>query len=182
MLRSPSFISSNTLGSVAPLTTLADLFIVNHMFGGGETLDDGHLIQMTEVIGPLPEELFRAWRRGSCYFDTSSKRIYGAEDEGSLDGDLPSDSEMNDSEDGVSESGGESTCSDEDAPTSNAEDALASMRLSEPLGEKFWGKKPKDIDEIEGKKILHLLQWILQYDPAKRPSAEEILKHEWFQA
>lgn len=156
--------------------------MVNHMFGGGETLDDGHLIQMTEVIGPLPEELFRAWRRGSCYFDTSSRRIYGAVDEGSLDGGIPLNSEMYDSEDGGSESDGGSALSDEHPPTSNAEDALASIRLREPLEEFFWRKKPKDMDGIEGKQILHLLRWILQYDPAKRPSAEEILKHEWFQA
>ncbi|POS78414.1 CMGC/SRPK protein kinase [Diaporthe helianthi] len=111
------------------------------MFGGGGTLEDGHLIQMNEVIGPLPEEFFRAWRRGPCYFDTSSKRIYGAEDERSLDDDLPSDSEMYDSEDGVSDSNSESTFSDEYA--------LASMRLSKPLEEKFWQMKPKDMDESE---------------------------------
>lgn len=156
--------------------------MVSKMFADGETLDDAHLIQLTEVIGPLPEQVFRAWRRGSCYFDASSRRTYNSEGDESLEGDLSSDSETWKSEDGLSVSDdGESTFSEDDAVTSNFEDELARVRLSEPLEQKFRRKKPEDIDEVEEKQILHLLRWIFQYDPVKRPSAEEILRHDWFQ-
>ena len=156
--------------------------MVSRMFAEGETLDDAHLIQLTEVIGPLPEQISRSWRRGSCYFDASSTRTYNPEGDESLDDDSSSGSESCISEDGLSESGdAESTLSEYDAATSNSEDELARVRLSEPLEDKFRQKKPGDIDEVEEKQILHLLRWVFQYDPIKRPSAEEILRHEWFQ-
>lgn len=164
------------------LLTGSNLFMISNMFAGGETLDDVHLIQLTEVIGPLPEQLFRAWRRGSCYFDASSRRIYNPEGDEDLDGDLSSDSGTCDTEDGIPEPGdGESSFSEDDAITSSSEDELARVRLSEPLEETFRRKKPEDIDEVEEKQIMHLLRWTFQYDPVKRPSAEEILQHEWFQ-
>lgn len=156
--------------------------MVSEMFAEGETLDDVHLIQLTEVIGPLPEQIFRAWRRGSCYFDGDSRRTYNTEGDESLGGDLSSNSGTCESADGPSESdNGEPTFSDNDEATSNLEDELARVRLSEPLEEMFRRKKPMDIDEVEERQILYLLRWILQHDPAKRPSAEEILRHEWFE-
>lgn len=164
------------------LLTGSNLFMVSNMFAGGETLDDVHLIQLTEVIGPLPEQIFHAWRRGSCYFDASSRRIYNPEGDEDLDGDLSSDSGACDTEDGIPESSdGESSCSEDDAVTANSEDELARVRLSEPLEEILRRKKPEDIDEFEEKRILHLLRRTFQYDPLKRPSAKEILQHEWFQ-
>lgn len=157
--------------------------MVSDMFAEGETLDDVHLIQLTEVIGPLPEQIFRAWRRGPCYFDAGSRKTYNPEGDESMDGYLSSDSGTCEGEGGPSSSDdGGSTISDDDEATSNAENELARVRLSEPLEEKFRQKKPDDIDKVEERQILHLLRWILQHDPAKRPSAEEILRHEWFQA
>lgn len=156
--------------------------MVSNTFGEGETLDEVHLIQLTEVIGLLPKQLFRAWRRGSCYFDAGSRRIYNPEGDESLASDFSSDSETCDSEDGLSESGdGESTFLEDDAVTSSSEDELARVRLGELLEEQFRQKKPEDIDEVEEKQILHSLRWTFQYDPARRPSAEEMLRHEWFQ-
>lgn len=37
-----------------------------------------------------------------------------------------------------------------------------------------------DISEEEGHKVKALIRWILQYDPAKRPSPAEILQDPWF--
>lgn len=164
------------------LLTGSTLFMVSKMFADGETLDDAHLIQLTEVIGPLPEQIFRAWRRGSCYFDASFRRTYNPEGDESLEGDLSSDNEAWKSEDRLFVSDdSESIFLEDDAVTSNSEDELARVRLNKPLEETFRQKKPKDIDEIEEKQILHLLRWMFQYNPAERPSAEEILRHEWFQ-
>ena len=121
------------------------------MFAGGETLDDVHLIQLTEVIGPLPEQIFLAWGHGSFYFDAgSSKRIYNPEGDESLDDDSCPDSEVSKSDDGHSElDDGESAFSEEDdAVTSDSEDRLARVRLSEPLEAMFRQKKPEDVDEV----------------------------------
>ncbi|KAI7782402.1 serine/threonine-protein kinase SRPK3 [Diaporthe eres] len=163
---------------VFELLTGSNLFMVSTMFAEGETLDDVHLIQLTEVLGPLPEQVFHAWRRVSCYFDANWRRSYNPEGDESLENDFSSDSGSSESEDGLPVSDdGESTFSDDDADTSNSEADLARVRLSEPLEEQFRRKKPGDIDEVEEKQILHLLRWILQYDMVKRPSAEEILRH-----
>lgn len=161
------------------LLTGSSLFMVSNMFAEGETLNDVHLIQLIEVIGPLPENLFRAWRRGSCYFDASSRRTHNTEGDESLAGDLSSDSETSEGEDRLSDwDGGKSTFSEDNAVTSCLEDELARVRLGEPLEEHFRRKKPKYLDEVEDKQILHLLRWTFQYDPARRPSAEEIVRHE----
>ena len=37
-----------------------------------------------------------------------------------------------------------------------------------------------NLDEEEARKVKALIRWILQYDPAKRPSAAEILLDSWF--
>lgn len=165
------------------LLTGSNLFMVSRMIADGETLDDLHLIQLTEIIGPLPEQEFHAWRRGSCYFDAGSiRRTYNPEHDESVEDDLSSYSETLKSEDRLSGSDDdESTFSEDDEADSDYEDELARVRLSEPLEETFGRKKPKDMDEVEEKQILHLLRWIFQYDPLKRPSAEQILQHEWFQ-
>ncbi|KAJ5156692.1 hypothetical protein N7492_009495 [Penicillium capsulatum] len=46
------------------------------------------------------------------------------------------------------------------------------------------GKEPlmagPELDEEEGHKVKALIRWILQYDPAKRPSPAEILCDPWF--
>lgn len=47
------------------------------------------------------------------------------------------------------------------------------------MEESFDQYKP-DLGEDEARTVKELLRWILQYDPAKRPSAAEILSHPWF--
>jgi non-specific serine/threonine protein kinase len=37
-----------------------------------------------------------------------------------------------------------------------------------------------DLDEEEANKVKALIRWILQYDPAKRPSPAKILADPWF--
>lgn len=48
------------------------------------------------------------------------------------------------------------------------------------LEQRLRKNRPEDIDEAEEQQILHLLRWVFQYEPAARPSAEEILTHPWF--
>ncbi|PWY62197.1 kinase-like protein [Aspergillus eucalypticola CBS 122712] len=47
------------------------------------------------------------------------------------------------------------------------------------MEEQFDSTEP-DIDSKEADDVKGLIQWILQYDPAKRPSPAEILSHPWF--
>lgn len=51
---------------------------------------------------------------------------------------------------------------------------------AKPLEEFFDEEKPVDIPQNEAKVVKDLMRWILQYDPAKRPTPSEILRHSWF--
>lgn len=44
----------------------------------------------------------------------------------------------------------------------------------------FDNLKPSTIDDAEGNKIKSLLRNMLQHDPSKRPTVDEVLAHEWF--
>ncbi|KAM3501707.1 hypothetical protein MY11210_009303 [Beauveria gryllotalpidicola] len=46
--------------------------------------------------------------------------------------------------------------------------------------EELFDQAKPDIDEEEGRQVKKLIRWILQYDPAKRPSPTEILLDPWF--
>ncbi|KAL8860885.1 MAG: hypothetical protein Q9178_002640 [Gyalolechia marmorata] len=59
---------------VYELFTGRPLFVVMNM--GGQELDDcndDHLLQMTDVLGPLPEHLFSRWSRSSKYFNDNGE-------------------------------------------------------------------------------------------------------------
>jgi len=44
----------------------------------------------------------------------------------------------------------------------------------------FAKNKSPEIDEDEAAIVVPLMRRILEYDPAQRPTAEELLKHPWF--
>lgn len=44
------------------------LFLPGQMVGSREAVRDMNLIQFSEVIGPLPQLMFKAWQRGETYF------------------------------------------------------------------------------------------------------------------
>lgn len=46
--------------------------------------------------------------------------------------------------------------------------------------EESFDRAGPDLDEEEAHKVKALIRWILQYDPAKRPSPAEILSNPWF--
>ncbi|EGX95923.1 serine protein kinase, putative [Cordyceps militaris CM01] len=52
--------------------------------------------------------------------------------------------------------------------------------LHEPTMEEVFGEAEPDIDEEQGRQVKKLIRRILQYDPAKRPSAAELLLDPWF--
>ncbi|KXX72780.1 Serine/threonine-protein kinase SRPK [Madurella mycetomatis] len=46
--------------------------------------------------------------------------------------------------------------------------------------EELFDQAGPELDEDEARKVKALIRWILQYDPAKRPSPAEILSNPWF--
>jgi non-specific serine/threonine protein kinase len=97
--------------------------------------DDEHLIQLNDIIQPLPDSMMAAWPRASMWYglDRQPLRPYGGE-----------------------------------------------VYIHKPLEELFAENKPDSIDNGEAAVVCSLIRQILQYDPAKRPSAVDLLKHPWF--
>lgn len=52
----------------------------------------------------------------------------------------------------------------------------------ETLEQAFEREKPNEAEfgEEESQRVLHILSWMLRYEPGERPGAEEILGHIWF--
>jgi non-specific serine/threonine protein kinase len=63
-------------------------------------------------------------------------------------------------------------------PTPEGRDPLSAQLP--PLETIFDILKPTDLSEPEAVTITALIRRILQYDPAKRPTAAQILQEEWF--
>jgi serine/threonine protein kinase len=86
-LRSPELILGLKLGPAVDvwsfgclmfqLLTDSSLFQVEPLEGDtfDEEANDEHLIQISEILSPLPEDLFKLWRRGREYFDANGHRI-----------------------------------------------------------------------------------------------------------
>jgi serine/threonine-protein kinase SRPK3 len=66
------------------------LFTVSHWSGSEQDqTDDDHLLRMSDIFGPLPEELFSKWTRADRYFGPDRERINSIVD-GSTSEDPPS--------------------------------------------------------------------------------------------
>lgn len=104
--------------------------------------NDEHLLDLFELIGPLPDEIFKRWARSSFYF-TSDRKLYNFH------------------------LGHKSPDEEPDLPE------LQTI-------EDYFDQTKVDVSEDEGKAIKSLLRRVLQYDPAKRPSAAEVLLDPWF--
>lgn len=104
-----------------------------------DQINDGHLLNMIELLGPLPPQLLPKWPRSHKYLHPDGK-IFNVIVDRSIE-------------------------------------ALLSF---ESIKTTFVLDKPPELDDEEGYVILNLLQSMLNYDPAKCPSAVEILDHPWF--
>lgn len=159
---------------VFELVTDHTLFNVGSLDGDrhDETENDQHLIQITEIIQPLPEVLFNKWARRTTYYGPSGERIDSQDDlteespdiGGSLDNEID---ERKGSYHGI------------DTDT-QSEASLASTRRFDPLEKVFKSVKPADIDEEEEKQIVSLIRLALQPDITMRASAAQLLQHVWF--
>ncbi|RKK96371.1 hypothetical protein BFJ71_g7950 [Fusarium oxysporum] len=124
-----------------------------------ETSNDENLIQLWEVIGPLPKPLLEKWRRTDQYFDSSGNRMeIKSQEDGHISG-----GDDKDLGDGMDE--------ENDGPP------LADPGQFLSLEDLIMAESPGDIDEAESQELLGLLRWVFQYDPAHRPSATDLINH-----
>lgn len=54
------------------------------------------------------------------------------------------------------------------------------LMIEQTSMEECFDQAGPDLDEDEANKVKALIRWILQYDPAKRPSPAEVLLDSWF--
>jgi non-specific serine/threonine protein kinase len=170
-------------------------------FDTPEETDDSHFLELNDVIEPIPDSWLAKWPRSHLHFDPNCKRLRPPEE------DYPMPDELSGSED--EEQSAESSVGDEEMedddhknvpaiPTDGAgeDDANDGDRspmeagddddddggpyISEPLEAQFDKKKPADISADEARVITSLIRQILRYATAERPTAQQLLEHEWF--
>ncbi|KAF1951326.1 kinase-like protein [Byssothecium circinans] len=112
------------------------VMVLSHDQNEQDDADDDHLIQLNDVIRPLPDSIMAAWPRASKWYGPNRKPLQ---------------------------------------PYSDAE-----PYIHKPLEVLFAKHKSDEIDDSESEVVCSIIRQILDYDPAKRPSAEDLLKHPWF--
>ncbi|KUJ07409.1 kinase-like protein [Mollisia scopiformis] len=165
-LRAPEVIQNGRLGRgldiwsfgclVFELIIGYPLFNIERLEGNrfDETTNDEHLIQVTEMLQPLPDALLNKWRRASSYYGPNGERL--------------------DIQDEVYNSDGGSNGERLKHPRrsirrgwSSTEQIPASSQCYDSLEERFRAVKPADIGEREEEEI-------------RRASAAELLQQAWF--
>lgn len=122
------------------LTGVSLFSVVLYFESHRESTDDEHLLQMNDILEPLPDIwLQKMWPRAGNYFGSGRKRL---------------------------------------GPITDGQDE---PYIDDPLEVRFKEYKPKDIDDLGAGVITSLIRSILRYEPSQRPTAEELLKHSWFQ-
>ena len=130
-----------------------------------ESADDDHLLQMNDILDPLPDTwLKEKWSRANKHFGSNRERL------GPNAGkDLGTPKDRIDF-DVTGEDSARERVECEDGPW-----------IDPPLEKRFEEEKPGDIDTVEAGVITSLIRGILRYEPSQRPSAAEILRHPWFE-
>ncbi len=158
------------------------LFQLPPLSDSNEYIDDDHLIQLTDIIHPLPETLLSRWLRASKHYDPNGERLDA----------WPWNPEVyrgsKETSDGYLSRGEKDKISSDDGCDESADDDIDGHSVGEydppkpydSLEVLFKINKPPEIGEGEEEVIVSLLRLIFQYDPQKRPSATKLLEHRWF--
>lgn len=156
--------------------------------------DDDHLLDLNDVIEPLPNSCLCKWPRAHKYFGPNRERLVPEihEDEG-MDEDFKfsNGDDMDFDEDYSNDEAYPHHMADEPVEDENSEHdkmsfvdvALANqppMITNDSLENQFDKNKPDDIDSEEAKIITELIRKILRYEPSERPTAADLLQHGWF--
>lgn len=139
------------------LITGHSLFLIDRLEGNrfDEEINDGHLIQITEILHPLPKELLDKWRRAGSYYGATGERL-----------------DTRDDDDDGDDQGYDSDDSARPVP-------LATSKRHEPLESKFAKYRPADMDVAEGSEVVRIIRKALQIDAARRVSVGDLLREPW---
>ncbi|CCF44501.1 serine/threonine-protein kinase SRPK3 [Colletotrichum higginsianum] len=137
-----------------------------------EALKDEHLIQLTDIIQPLPENLIEKWPASSKYYGPRGERLNTR----------PRDFDEDDFDeryDSHEDTEGDVVDSKDNEDFGFDIGERMPPQTLDSLEKLISDNKAADVDEAEEKKITSLLRSIFQYDPARRPSAADLLEHAW---
>ena len=158
-----------------------------------EEADDDHLMELNDILEPLPGSWLEKWPRSHLYFGSNRERLNPrTEEDIDIGGDDGQNAEHLESLGGRSDSGDGSVAPVED-DRDDATNGDNSPRVDDPnpdfedgpfinehLEALFEKNKPTDMSTAESQIITTLIRQILRYDPSDRPTATQLLEHEWF--
>jgi len=145
-----------------------------------ESADDDHLVELNDVLEPLPDFwLKEKWPRAGKFFGPNRERFnpYSEEDAEMEVMDDTSIEEMDNADSKELEEAHQEEEEEGDDGDDKMEDGIW---INDPLEKLFEKNKPEDIDEAEAEVVTALIRQILKYEPSQRPSALELLQHPWF--
>jgi non-specific serine/threonine protein kinase len=116
--------------------------------------DDDHLLSLTTYLGPLPDELYKHWKKSSFYF-TDERELFNCQVQGVYE-------------------------EREEYEEEEAEAEAEPIIIQQTSMEELFDETNPDLGQDEARQIKLLIRRILQYDPAKRPTPAEILRDPWF--
>lgn len=132
--------------------------------------DDDHILDLIDVLGPLPERLIARWERRDKWIGPNGERLQPEE---SKDGSASSnpESDTDDLSDSETDELGEAEGIQDD-------EEITGPVVNDSLEVQVDRNKPDDIAEEETKVITALIREILQYEPSQRPTVEQLLRHD----
>lgn len=164
-----------------------------------EEADDDHLMELNDILEPLPDSWLEKWPRSHLYFGPNRERLNprAQEDIDIEISDDDDDEQLN--AEHLETLGGESdnedgsvTPIDGDRDDMNNGDDFPAVDdpnpdldddapfINEHLEALFEKNKPANMSTAEAQVVTSLIRQILRYDPSDRPTATQLLGLEWF--